>query len=280
MIDYFTILEDGSAQNFCPPMLLPLFWNKVGTDTPEEFKNPSLLLQKHSVLKQQRQALFLSRLASNKLLEPNMYEGNMLQKPDFICLDGQLWKMLLTPALVGEEWEINAAKIGGYIYLWSKKYESLQTVTEFFLGNYLRQVLTKNTPEQGSMLKQLETSYSVTSVTFGCHQILQLTEIDAMLETKKAIDIMAYSECGEDEMRDKLMKYWAKAIISGVQNAVLGKVGYSSQFTKLEQKTIDDIGRESRVPVASCMEFQDRILKWIKGHLIESNSQVNTEFCN
>lgn len=120
-------------------------------------------------------------------------EQKKYKKPDFLCFGGRITDPMKTLGVTRfGDWKIYGVRFNDVVYLYEIKSDTRQTDLQSYYGVYFEHLLTHEHPES-IIPNELEKVFTVQEVQFGSHQILCLSEIDAVDENGEFVEIKVRS---------------------------------------------------------------------------------------
>lgn len=217
------------------------------------------------------------------LVEENYHKGvveKKFKRPNFICIGGRITDPLMTPAISRfGKWEIFAAKFNDTIYLWDEK--EIKTTNEAgdlwsYYGIYFEHLLTQPHPDPAK-INEFDKVFSINEITFGSHQLLCLTELDAKGKNGEWAEIKVHKKCSPKNFQDKFLKYWAQCIVPGIKTLLIGEHD-NGILQNVDVTTTDALARKCDIKRNDCYDFEDRLLKFISSHFQVNDRNVVKKF--
>ncbi|XP_021948669.1 uncharacterized protein LOC110846282 isoform X2 [Folsomia candida] len=257
--------------------------NLVGTNLSAHYK----MNRKNNLIKNYQKARDMKIMHFYRWIVDHRYFQTAQTKPDFICSDGRLRDILLTP-ISREAWTFNAIRIHDMIFLWDAK----PTKRGGDIGSYsalrFQQMATGHSNPE--VVKEHEKVHSVGLIPFQygsrpSHQLLMYT--DANEGSMGDNVIVRMKSLNSREKSDKFRKYWGDIVVLSASKFVLGLADVNSGdhiLAKTEFLNEAQLWTRSRVgePMKSsrhlCYDFVDQVLVWMKLQLPKNDQTVVKKF--
>jgi hypothetical protein len=235
------------------------------------------LIKSYAEYHNQKQKYFLDWIISNEFF--SKVDKEEVKRPNFISFGGRITDPMMTPGIERfGDWKFYAAKFNDSVYLWSEKKvnESRPHTLESYYGIGFEHMLTSTAP---GPTNEYDKVYVINEVTFGSHQLLCLNEVDAVDEKGDWVEPKVYRKCSPKGMAAKYLKYWAQAVVPGVEKLLLAERNDEGRVVRFEETTSAVIARQKIIThlPAKCYEFEDRLLNWVSKHFKENNPKVRNQ---
>jgi len=116
----------------------------------------------------------------------------------------------------------------------------------------------------------------INSFKLDSHKVLTLNEIDAIDQNGKTVDVKVVqtiktSKSQEFFNRKKLMRFWAKASVQGIDQLIFGNRNSDNYLIDIEEREVDKIPElcSAYWSDKKCTEFLNRLLDFMKKCITE-----------
>lgn len=242
-----------------------------GTDLKEGFGIATTIAD-YQAYHELKEEFFLKWLVDEKYHKGVM--GKKFKKPNFICFGGRITDSLMTPEIKRfGSWKIFAAKFNDTIYLFDVKEvnNTNQTLMSYY-GIYFEHLLTQPNSNP-SNINEFHKVFAINEVSFGNHQLLIMSEMDAKGKDSKWAEIKVYKTCQSKVFKGKFLKYWAQSIVPGIETLVIGE-HQNGILQNVEVTTTDALAQKCDIKQNDCYDFEDGLLKFISSHLQVNDPKV------
>ena len=169
------------------------------------------------------------------------------------------------------------------IYFFKTRNERLQN--EYFSNRSQRRsycglkFLHLITDRDDNQLNEFEKCFAINCIEFGLHKILSLNELDAIDDSvSRCVDIKLIQKiCSAKDQeffqKKKLLRFWSKAAVQGIERIVIGNMNSNHYLEDIEERkveTIPDLCAHKWSHI-HCMGFLNRFFTFMKECMTEEN---------
>ncbi len=132
------------------------------------------------------------------------------------------------------------------------------------------------TDRNETQINEFEKHFVIKSFKLDSHKLLTLNEIDAIDQNGKAIDVKVVeaiktSKSQEFFNRKKLLRFWSKCSVQGIDKIVIGNRNSNNFLIDIEEREVKSIPENCSAywSDSKCIEFLDRLLHFMKKCITE-----------
>lgn len=108
-------------------------------------------------------------------------------------------------------------------------------------------------------------------VSLGKHQILIVNHVSAQDQNGQLTQISLFNQLywpeKSPQTNTRKLKLWTHSLISGANSILIGKRDHLGMLQEVENLTIGDLQSQLDGDSSLCLQFENRLLEWIKLHL-------------